>query len=212
MGQIIQESFFIPDEIVQGTLDGLYERFGGIIRYAKGSKKGEIFKHLQPVDTKAEETTKELQPNVIGLANAHPVATITILAVSAVVSALAISGVAFWVKEIRIPREIKNFRKKLTDYIEAIRNGHLTTEQIDSLLLSIEKLKLRKDFNEISIQLSVSQMFELIQCLNKYTNNLIRNNAVAIDEIEYCSTTSDNTVICLEKYLTIQKKVFESAA
>ena len=209
MGKIIQESFYIPDEIMQGINIGLFERFGGIIRYATGPKKGEIFKHLKPVDKKAEEAAKGLARNAIELAKTHPAATITILASASIV---LISGVTVLVVKKHVPKDIKHFRKELMNYIESIRNGQLTLEQIESVLHSIEKLRLRKDFKDISIRLSFTQMFTIIQYLNEYTQKFIRDNAVAIEESEYQPEESDNVVISLEKYLTTQKRVFETSA
>lgn len=209
MGCIIQESFYISDEIMQGLNNGMFELFGGIIRYAKGPKKGEIYKHLKPVDAKVEEKVKGLAQTALGLAKTHPVATIITVTT---VSTIAIGSVAFFIIKKHVPKDIKNFRKELLNYIESIRKGQLTLEQIELLLQSIEKLRMRKDFNDISIQLSFSHMLAIIQYLNEYTKKLLRDNAVAIEESEYQPEESENVVISLEKYLTTQKKVFESAA
>lgn len=209
MGCIIQESFYISDEIMQGLNNGMFERFGGIIRYAKAPKKGEIYKHLKPVDIKVEEKANELAQTVLDLAKTHPVGAIVTVAT---VSTIVIGGVAFLIIKKHVPKDIKNFRKELLNYVESIHKGQLTLEQIKSLLHSVEKLRLRKDFSDISIKLSFSQMFTIIQYLNEYTKKLLRDNAVAIDEDEYQPKESDNVIISLEKYLTTQKKVFESAA
>ena len=39
---IVQDTFFIPDDIATGLATGLYRRFGGVIRYAAGPNKGQI--------------------------------------------------------------------------------------------------------------------------------------------------------------------------
>lgn len=52
---IVQEAFDIPDDILTGLATGLYRRIGSVIRYASGSKKGQIVKHLKPVDIKTAE-------------------------------------------------------------------------------------------------------------------------------------------------------------
>ena len=43
---IVQEVFDIPDDIMLKLLTGEYRRIGGIVRYAVGTKKGQIVKHL----------------------------------------------------------------------------------------------------------------------------------------------------------------------
>lgn len=52
---IAQDAFFIPDDIATGLATGLYRRIGSVVRYAVGPNKGQIVKHLQPIDLKAAE-------------------------------------------------------------------------------------------------------------------------------------------------------------
>ena len=47
---IVQEAFDIPADIMTKLLTGEYRRIGGVVRYAIGPKKGQIVKHLEPVD------------------------------------------------------------------------------------------------------------------------------------------------------------------
>jgi hypothetical protein len=49
---IVQEAFDIPSDIMTKLLTGEYRRIGGVVRYATGPKKGQIVKHLDPVDLK----------------------------------------------------------------------------------------------------------------------------------------------------------------
>ena len=52
---VIQEAFDIPDDIMTKILTGEYRRIGGVVRYAGGSHKGQIVKHLDPVELKTTE-------------------------------------------------------------------------------------------------------------------------------------------------------------
>ena len=52
---IAQDAFYIPDDIATGLATGLYRRIGSVVRYAVGPNKGQIVKHLQPIDLKAVE-------------------------------------------------------------------------------------------------------------------------------------------------------------
>ena len=55
---VVQEAFDIPDNIMTGLLTGEYRRIGGVVRYAIGPNKGQIVKHLDPVDIKPAEQAK----------------------------------------------------------------------------------------------------------------------------------------------------------
>lgn len=52
---IAQDAFYIPNDIATGLATGQYRRIGSVVRYAVGSNKGQIVKHLKPVDLKAVE-------------------------------------------------------------------------------------------------------------------------------------------------------------
>lgn len=43
---VVQDSFFIPDDIATELATGLYRRIGSVVRYAVGPNKGQIVKHL----------------------------------------------------------------------------------------------------------------------------------------------------------------------
>ena len=49
---VVQDAFFIPDDIATGLATGLYRRIGSVVRYATGPNKGRIVKHLDPVNLK----------------------------------------------------------------------------------------------------------------------------------------------------------------
>ena len=43
---IAQDAYFIPDDIATG----IYRRIGSVVRWASGPNKGQIVKHLKPID------------------------------------------------------------------------------------------------------------------------------------------------------------------
>lgn len=47
---VVQEAFDIPTDIMKKLLSVECRRTGGVVRYADGPRKGQIVKHLQPVD------------------------------------------------------------------------------------------------------------------------------------------------------------------
>lgn len=206
MSQIIQVSFIIPDEVIAGLNAGVLSRFGGIIRYATGPKSGSIFSHLKPVDTNAQNSIVELSKKALSIAKAHPVGTLVVLTTFTV--AAGSFGTYLIIKK-HVPKDINAFRKELMKYLKSIQNGELSKEQINALLCSIEKLKMRKDFNDISVKLSMSEMLTIMQYLNEYTKKLSQDNAVDVGDNEFKADMPDNIVISLENHLNAQKKVFE---
>lgn len=65
---IIQEAFDIPNDIMTKLLTGEYRRIGGIIRYATGPNKGQIVKHLEPIDLKPAQQVQSIGAKVIQFA------------------------------------------------------------------------------------------------------------------------------------------------
>ena len=57
---IAQDAFYIPDDIATGLATGLYRRIGSVVRYAIGPNKGQIVKHLDPLDLKVLEQAQGL--------------------------------------------------------------------------------------------------------------------------------------------------------
>ena len=208
MGQIIQESIYIPDKIVEGIFLGKLNRSGNIVRYATGSEKGAIFKHLKTVETTVEKT-KNLSQKALQIAQAHPVGTIVTIGVA---TTIIIGGATYFVIKNHEPKEIKKFREQLIDYIVSVRDGNLKLELIVSLLDAIQELKKRKDYDKITINLSATEISAVIQYIYNYTVKLSNDNSVDIEENELDSADSNNVIISLEKYLNSQKKIFETAS
>lgn len=50
---IAQDAFFIPNDIATGLATGIYRRIGSVVRWATGPNKGQIVKHLNPIDLPA---------------------------------------------------------------------------------------------------------------------------------------------------------------
>ena len=87
---IVQDAFYIPDDIATGLATGLYRRIGSVVRYAMGPNKGRIVKHLQPIDLKAAEQAQGLGDKVLQFVQYHK-KEVGIAAVGA-----AFIGVGIW--------------------------------------------------------------------------------------------------------------------
>ena len=208
---IVQDAFYIPDDIATGLATGLYRRIGSVVRYAVGPNKGQIVKHLKPIDLKAAEEAQSLGVKVLKYARNHKKESIILVAGTAVV------GVGLWAYSTIKNRESKvvsDFRAALRVYIDAIRQGNMDIDKIDNLMTALEELKNHKDYDKISIQLTAEDLETLVSRIYKYTIKLARDNNVELteDELNTAEMKNNGTIINLQNYLKAQKRIFEGIA
>ncbi|MFV0441145.1 MAG: hypothetical protein ACK5LV_07615 [Lachnospirales bacterium] len=207
---VVQEAFDIPMDILEKILTGEYRRIGGVVRYAVGSNKGQIVKHLEPVDLKVSEQTQSIGAKVVQFAKNNKKAFIVVGIGIGIVTAGA--GVYYKIKKAE-PKVITNFKSALEEYIKAVRVGNLDAKEIDALMIALDEIKKHKDYEKMNIQLSTEELSVLVIKISEYTIKLANNNAVDITEDEKdVSGASENTMAILQKYLNVQKKIFEMAA
>lgn len=204
---VIQEAFDVPADIMTKLATGEYRRIGGVVRYAIDPKKGQIVKHLDPVDLKATEQAKGVGTQVIQFARNHKKGLIigTIVA-----GAATVGGIVYYKVKTHEPAEVANFRATLRVYIEELRNGSLTLETIDSLMSTLDELKRHKNYDKFKIELSTEEFDVLIGRIYEYTIRLAENNHIELTEQEQIKT--DSSIMNLQKYLRTQKRIFEEAA
>lgn len=207
---IAQDAFYIPDDIATGLLTGLYRRIGSVVRYANGPNKGQIVKHLQPIELNAVEQAQGVGTKALQLAKEHKKGAI-IVAVGATV------GVGVWIYNMvknREPKVVTEFRSSLRVYIDAIRKGDMDVYKINNLMTALEKLKERKDYEKISIQLTADDLEALVDNIYKYTLKLAEDNKVDLtgEELRISNVKNTGTIINLQNCLKVQKRIFEAAA
>ncbi len=186
---VIQEAFDIPDDIAIGLATGLYRRFGGVVRYAMGENKGQIVKHLKPIDLpKDSEAALSVVEKAIKFGKEHKKLMVGAMIVASV--AAASGGIYTGVTKHRQSKFQKAFRK----YIGSIREGNLDVETIEELEKALSNVK--------SVNLKGAEMALLLKHIRDYTENLADINNVDIDIRE---TNAD--IIDLRKYLELQKKI-----
>jgi len=203
---IVQEAFWIPDDITTGLATGRYRRIGGVVRYATGNNKGQIVKHLQPIDLKAAEQTMELDHKVLQLFQ-HNKKTIVIATICATVAGLCIWEYASLKK--REPKVQTEYRAALKTYIIAIQEGNMDIDKINNLMNKLEAIKKNKNYRKISIQLSTEELEVIVNRIYEYTTKLARDNSVELNDEEM--HRNDETIVNLYFYLQIQKRIFETA-
>lgn len=205
---IAQDAFFIPDDIATGLATGLYRRIGSVIRYAIGPNKGQIVKHLKPVDLRAAEQVQGFGVKALQFVKDHKKVTIITLVSTAVV------GTGIWVYSKVInhePKVVAEFRNSLKVYIDAIREGNMDVNKINDLMNKLALLKSHKEYEKISIQLTTEELEVLVSRIYEYTVKMAKDNKVELTEDEFyvSNKKNGNAIINLQTYLKAQKRIFE---
>lgn len=198
---IAQDAFYIPDDIATGLVTGLYRRIGSVVRYAVGPNKGQIIKHLQPIDLKAAEQAQGLGTKALQFVQ-HRKKEAGIAAIGVAVVGVGIWGYNKW--KNHEPKVLTEFRAALKTYIDAIRNGNMDIDKINGLMEALEALKKHKDYEKISIQLSAEDLEVLVGRIYDYTIKLAADNAVDLSDDEL--DLNSGAIINLQSYLKAQKK------
>lgn len=204
---IVQDAFYIPDDIATGLAIGLYRRVGSVVRYAVGPNNGQIVKHLKPIDLKEAEQAQGLGAKALQFVWYHK-KEVGIAAVGAAVVGVGILG--YNKCKNYEPKVLTEFRATLKTYIDAIRNGNMDIDKINSLMKALEALKNHKSYKKISIRLSAEDLEMLVGHIYDYTIKLAADNAVELFDDEL--NLNNGVIVNLQSYLKAQKRVFEAAA
>ncbi len=208
---IAQDAFYIPEDIATGIATGIYRRIGSVVRYATGTNKGQIVKHLQPIDTESLKQAKGIGAKAIQLAKQNKKSSI--IAASCTVAVAA--GVLIYTKvKNRQPKVVVDFQTALRHYIGAIRNGNMDIDIINNLMEKLEHLKMHKNYEKISVQLTTEELGVLVGRIYDYTVKLANDNHVELteDELQASCNNGSDTIINLRSCLKAQKRIFEKAA
>lgn len=204
---VVQEAFDIPADIMTKILTGEYRRIGGIVRYAVGPKKGQIVKHLDPVDLKVAEQAKGIGAQMLQFAKHNKKGLVV---GGALAGAAAAGGYIYYKVKTHEPAVVTKFRVALRAYIAEIRKGNLEIDTIDALMSTLDDMKKHKDYEKYKITLSTEDLDTLVNRIYEYTLMLAANNKVELTEEEL--SRSDNSILNLQNYLRTQKRIFEEAA
>lgn len=206
---IVQDAYDLTDDFLIKILTGEYRRIGSVIRYATGPNKGQIVKHLKPVQMEVAQQAQGLGVKLIQFAKNNKKALI--LAGIGTGIATVGCGIYFKIKN-QDPEVVGKFRESLKIYINGIREGNLSVDLINDLMTCLENLKKHKDYEKISIQLSTEELDVLVNRIFEYTEKLAKDNSINLTKDELNAQISDGTISNLQRYLQTQKRIFESAA
>jgi hypothetical protein len=190
---IIQEAFYIPNDIVVGLASGAYRRTGGVIRYAGGINKGQIVKHLEPAVLPNEQ--------IEGLSVVEKILQVgmrsnkKLVIAAGVAIAVALGGGIY---ALFTMRKRTRFQNAFSNYINAIKTGKLSVEIIEDLEIALKNLK--------TVKLKTTELSILVGYIRDYTFELAENNNIDIEIKE-----KNRVVIDLKQYLEKQKEILQSA-
>lgn len=202
---VVQEAFDIPSDMMTKLINGDYRRIGGVVRHAGGPNKGQIVKHLKPVDIKESSSRNVIARDLEKVKTNHKV-SMTVGATTTI-----IGGILFYKKlKNREPAVLKEFRDELKCYIDAIRLGNLNLDLINNMHEAIKKLKQHKDYNKFSIQLTTEDIEDIVTTIQAYTIKLANDNVIDIEEFK--REESSGVISTFENYLNAQRKVFKETA
>lgn len=205
---IVQEIFDIPEDIMIKLNIKEYRRIGGVVRYACGPKKGQIVKHLEPVNLKEALDVQGIGVKAIQFAKNNKKAIIVGIGTGI---AVTVAGIYNKLKN-REPKVVIEFRKALKAYIDAIRKGMLEIEIIDNLRYCLDDIKNHKDYEKIRIQLYTEEIGILINIIHQCTEKLAKDNVIELTDEEKLITSNVNTdILNLQDYLKVQRRIFEAA-
>lgn len=203
---IQQFAYDIPNDIAVGIMKGIYKRFGGVVRDAKT---GAIVKHLKEVELPKQKRTGGALMQAV---KQHPVAAIGIGIGAAAGGALT----AYAVKKKKeneykknSPECVIDFEKSLKAYLKAVRKGKLDEKTIDRLMADLEAIKEADVEENISLELSTSELKQLVNMIYDYTKKLAKVNDIKLERFKQCSS---NSIDNLHAYLEVQKRIFNKAA
>lgn len=206
---IVQEIFDIPEDIMIKLNTKEYRRIGGVVRYASGPKKGQIVKHLEPVNLKEAIDVQGIGAKAIQFAKNNKKAIIIV----GIGTGIAVAGTGIYNKlKNREPKVLIEFRMALKVYIDAIRKGTLEIEIIDNLRCCLDDIKNHKDYEKIRIQLSTEEIGILINIIHQCTEKLAKDNVIELtDEEKLITSNANRDILNLQDYLKVQRRIFEAA-
>lgn len=207
---VVQEVFNVPEDIAAKILTGEYRRIGGVVRHAVGPNKGQIVQHLKSVDLKANDQVESMGVKAIQFAKNNKKALVVVGVGTGIVAVGA--GLYHKMKNTE-PKVVTEFRAALKEYINAIRVASLNEEVINKMMDALDKLKKHKNYEKIQIQLSAEELNTLVNRIFEYTQRLAKDNKIELSDIDNAAPDiMEDSIVTFQRYLAIQKHIFEEAA
>jgi len=200
---IVQEAFDIPEDIMMKILSGEYQRFGGVVRYAIGHKKGRIVTFLDPAKQVAKKQAANVGARVLKQIKTNR-------KVQAGLGLAAVGTAVFIAANHKKRKLASEFTRTLKQYCSEIKQGTLAEETIDRLMMDLNEIEKDGGIENLRISLSGWELAVLLQQIQSYTQRLAELNNVELADDE--KDLTGESIIDIRKYLKIQKRIFETAS
>ena len=207
---VYQQTFDIPPEILNKVLTGEYKVYGGIVRYAKGKKGGQIVKHLKEAKLDDAIQPKKLADSLKIVVKEHKK---PIIVGGAIIAAAVGTGCYFINRKkdkIKLSEEdkiiIERFDQSFNAYISALKKGTMTEDLLLEFDEAFNNLYKKQKNNEISLNVKLNDMKSLVKYLSEYTRQLAKVNDVDLSDDEI--NLSNDVHVDLRNCLNVQKRVF----
>lgn len=198
---IVSTKLDIPDKYLKDVASGAIDLSKAVLR---DTNSGKIVKHTNLfLDNK--DSAKNVVENV-GIKNLGIVGLI--------VGGITLVGFGVYKivkvfnkdKKIEMPKSVKEFHKRLNNYLEEANKGFLNTDTIDSVLKSLDEIEKIKDSN-IRIDFSTKEVKDLLKSIYKFTTKLNEEDKKNKIKFKAPSNNSNNNIIYLKDYLNYQKEL-----
>lgn len=202
---VAQIAFEIPPIIQKGIDDGILIRFGGVVR----DQAGHIVKHLKEVPI-PEADGNINQGNIMAFAKKNKyllIGTVIVTAVAAGVTYVVVRNKKN--QKVRIPKCVADFNESFMEYVDSIKKGAVSEEKIDRVMTALEEIKKNQENGNINITFSIENANLLLDMVRNYTIKFAEANSFEILEDAF---DKENEIGSLQRYLKIQKRVFERCA
>ena len=199
---VMNVNLVLDDATYAGVKAGIYE-LGGLVKNADNKR---VKKHLPTV----VDATKEGAAKAIDMIREHKKGLLVIGGVLIVGGAVA--GAVTYISQKDKIKAKKKFGETLEVYLNAAKEGTLTSNLIDDLLASIEIVsKFSKD-GAVPINLTSKQLYSLFNSIYDFTKQMADANNVTTKGIKAPSKLSKSKILDLQNYLVMQKQILDNAA
>ena len=199
---VMNVNLVLDDATYADVKAGLYE-LGGLVKNADNKR---VKKHLPTV----VDATKEGAAKAIDMIREHKKGLFIVGGVLIVGGAVA--GAVTYISQRDKIKAKKKFGETLEIYLNAAKEGALTSDLIDDLLASIEIIsKFSKD-GAVPINLTSKQLYSLFNSIYDFTKRMAYANNVTTKGIKAPSKFSKGKILDLQNYLVMQKQILDNAA
>lgn len=204
---IIQEEFYIPDEISIGVATGIYKICGGVVRNVAN---GQIVCHLVPIGQKVAENAQGFGKGLMELCKEHPVKAAA-TGTGIVLAGYGLIKLGKWsyskIKEHET-KVLKEFRESLRVYLDAVSKGKMNIATIDDLSMHLNALKADKRYSKYQIKLTAEEFGTVVNLIHNYTEKLASDNNIELPN----SKAQNDMMGALRECLENQRRMFMACA